>query len=89
MHNVLEPATFGIPIVIGTEFSKFKEAVDLVQLKGVISVKNQEQFSAIFNRFKMDEKFRKETGKINHNYIQTHKGAIEKVMSYIHKKLNN
>ena len=89
LHNVLEPATFGIPIVIGTEFSKFKEAVDLVQLKGVISVKNQEQFSAIFNRFKMDEKFRKETGKINHNYIQTHKGAIEKVMSYIHKKLNN
>lgn len=89
LHNTLEPATFGVPIVIGTDFNKFKEAVDLVQLKGVISVKNQEEFSSAFHRFKTDESFREETGKINHNYIQTNKGATEKVMTYIHKKLKN
>lgn len=89
LHNTLEPATFGIPIVIGTEFRKFKEAADLVQLKGVISISNQEEFSAIFYRFKTDEKFRKETGKINYNYIQNNKGATEEVMTYIHKKLKN
>jgi len=89
LHNTLEPATFGVPIVIGTEFNKFKEAVDLVELKGVISVKNQEEFSSVFNHFKTDKNFRKETGKINHNYIQNNKGATEKVMTYIHKKLKN
>jgi 3-deoxy-D-manno-octulosonic-acid transferase len=89
LHNTLEAATFGVPIVIGPEYSKFKEAVDLVTLKGCISVSNQEEFSAVFKRFKSDETFRKSTGKINSAYIQQNKGATKKIMSYIDKKLNN
>jgi len=89
LHNILEPATFGVPIVIGPEFSKFKEAVDLVALKGCISVNNQQEFSSIFSRLKSDSEFRIATGKINQKYIQENKGATEEVMNYIHKKLNN
>ena len=48
LHNILEPATFGIPIVIGNQYKKFKEAIDLVALKGCISISNQEEFSSIF-----------------------------------------
>lgn len=88
LHNILEAATFGVPVVIGPEYNKFKEAVDLVNLKGCISVNNQQEFSEIFNRFKTDEIFRKTTGKINSDYIQQHKGAIEKIMKYINKQLN-
>ena len=44
LHNIIEPAVFGIPIVIGPKFSKFKEALDLVEAKGCIAVKNQENF---------------------------------------------
>ena len=89
LHNTLEAATFGVPIVIGPEFSKFKEAVDLVKVKGCISVSNQQEFSEIFTRFKNEESFRKSTGKINSDYIQQNKGATEKIMNYIDKKLNN
>lgn len=87
LHNTLEAATFGVPIVIGPEYGKFKEAVDLVNLKGVISVTNQEEFSAILAQFKSDETFRKNTGTINSDYIQQNKGATKKIMNYIHKKL--
>jgi 3-deoxy-D-manno-octulosonic-acid transferase len=89
LHNTLEAATFGVPIVIGPQYDKFKEASDLVKLGGCISVKNQEEFSAIFQRLKTDEVFRKETGKINLDYIQQNKGATKKIMQYIDKKLNN
>ena len=88
LHNILEPATFGVPIVIGPEYSKFKEAVDLVALKGCISINNQDEFSSIFNQLKTDEDFRKETGEINQNYIQQNKGATKKIMEYISRKLN-
>jgi 3-deoxy-D-manno-octulosonic-acid transferase len=87
LHNILEPATFGVPIVIGPEYSKFKEALDLVELKGCISVNNQEEFSSIFNRLKTDQGYRNETGEINQNYIQQNKGATKTIMNYIEQKL--
>jgi 3-deoxy-D-manno-octulosonic-acid transferase len=87
LHNILEPATFGIPIVIGTEYSKFKEAVDLVALKGCITVNNQSAFSSIFNKLKSNDAFRKETGNINDSYIKKNIGATAQIMEYINKQL--
>ncbi|MFY0629093.1 MAG: 3-deoxy-D-manno-octulosonic acid transferase [Flavobacteriaceae bacterium] len=87
LHNVLEPAVFGVPIVIGPEFSKFKEAIDLVEKKGCISVNNQSAFSSIFNQLKTDSGFRKETGNINSTYIKENIGATAQIMDYIHKQL--
>ena len=86
LHNILEPATFGIPIVIGPQFTKFNEAIDLVRLKGCVSVKNQQEFSSIFNKLKIDEDFRKETGNINDTYIKKNIGATAQIMklSLIH-----
>jgi len=87
LHNILEPATFGVPVVIGNHFDKFKEAVDLVGLKGCISIGNQHQFSSIFTRLKSDEIYRKLTGEINATYIQEHLGATKKIMNYLKLKL--
>ena len=83
LHNILEPATFGIPIVIGSEYEKFKEALDLVNLKGCISVKNQSAFSSIFNKLKNDINFRNEMGGINKTYIESNRGATAQIMQYI------
>ena len=83
LHNVLEPATFGIPVVIGNTFDKFKEAVDLVKSGGCIAIKNQEEFTDSFTKLKDDEQFRTLTGVINKRYIEAHLGATKLVMKYI------
>jgi 3-deoxy-D-manno-octulosonic-acid transferase len=88
LHNILEPATFGIPVVIGHTFDKFKEAVDLVKIGGCISIKNQEEFTNIFVNLKEDESYRKSTGGLNSRYIETHLGATKLVMNYIKTVLN-
>jgi 3-deoxy-D-manno-octulosonic-acid transferase len=87
LHNILEPATFGIPVVIGNKYEKFKEAVDLVKIGGCISIKNQEEFTANFISFKKDENFRKLTGVINKRYIKDHLGATKLVMNYVKDKI--
>ena len=87
LHNILEPATFGVPVVIGNKYRKFKEAVDLVSLKGCFSIKNQLEFNAIFTKLKEDEIFRKKTGQINSKYIQEHLGATILIMNYLKTKL--
>ena len=87
LHNILEPATFGIPVVIGNKYDKFKEAVDLVDLKGCISICNQDEFSSVFMKLKADENYRKSTGKINQKYIQENLGATKIIMNYLKTQL--
>ena len=87
LHNILEPATFGIPVVIGNKYEKFKEALDLVALKGCISISNQEELSSIFIKFHADENYRKTVGEINKQYIQQNLGATTLIMNYLKTQL--
>jgi 3-deoxy-D-manno-octulosonic-acid transferase len=87
LHNILEPATFGIPVVIGNKYDKFKEAIDLVHIGGCISVKNQNEFTESFIDLKKDESFRKLTGVINKRYIEDHLGATKLIMNYVATKI--
>ncbi|PQJ79747.1 3-deoxy-D-manno-octulosonic acid transferase [Polaribacter porphyrae] len=87
LHNILEPATFGIPVVIGNKYDKFKEAVDLVKIGGCVSIKNQKEFSDTFSKLKEDENFRSLTGIINKKYIQENLGATNLIMNYLKNKI--
>ena len=50
IHNILEAATFGKPVIIGPNYYKFKEAVDLIELGGAFSVSNENEFKAEFSK---------------------------------------
>jgi len=83
IHNVLEPATFGVPVVIGPNFKKFREAKDLVNLGGVVSTSDHESVNAILKKFSEEDVFRKERGEIALNYIKQSLGASDKIMNYL------
>lgn len=83
LHNILEPAVFGIPIIIGKKFSKFQEAKDLTHLKGVISVKNEEEFSSEIQNLIKNPKIAQEKGQINFNYIKEKQGATKIILEKI------
>ncbi len=83
LHNILEPATFGIPIVIGKHFMKFPEAKKLKQMEGLFSVANAEECFQILNSLVGDEQFRIKTGKIAKEYVSMNTGATKKVSDYI------
>lgn len=87
LHNTLEPAVFGIPVLTGPNYKGFMEAEQLVELKGVLPVKNASELQTAINRYFKDDKFRRKTGEINHLYIQENKGAtvnlIKKIKSIL------
>lgn len=83
LHNILEPATFGIPIVIGDKFDKFQEAVDLVKLGGCFSISNQKGLNGIFDKLLNNGTFRQSSGKIAADFIQENRGATQKIIEYI------
>src|SRR5690606_30397956 len=49
LHNILEPATFGVPIIIGKNHVGFPEAQRLKDLKGLFTVENSDDAKNIFN----------------------------------------
>lgn len=83
VHNLLEPATFGIPIVIGPNFSHFAEAIALVDLEGCVSIKNQSELNDAFNVLLQNEEERLEKGNICSTFVQMNKGATEHILSNI------
>jgi 3-deoxy-D-manno-octulosonic-acid transferase len=87
VHNILEPATFGVPIVIGPAYKKYKEVVDLVALNGCKVIANQNEFSTIFTKLKEDEDYRNQLAQINKHFIKDNIGATQTTMKYINKQL--
>lgn len=83
LHNTLEPAVFGIPVLIGPKYAGFKEAEDLVRLKGVISIPDQKSFAIELNKLLHSPKYYNETGRVNSHYISERKGASTLIMTYI------
>ena len=83
VHNILEPATFGIPIVIGPNFSHFAEAIALVNLGGCASISNQSELNAAFNLLLSNEDIRHENGHICSTFVQMNKGATTAIMNHI------
>lgn len=75
VHNILEPATFGVPIVIGPNFSHFAEATDLVHLEGCISISNGDELSQTFRILITNDTIRSKKGIICRNFVNTNKGA--------------
>lgn len=87
LHNTLEPAVFGIPILIGPNYSGFKEAEDLILQKGILSIKNTLEFKEVMNLLLSDKKLYNQTSDINKNYVINNTGASIQILDYIRKVL--
>ena len=83
IHNILEAATYGIPVAFGPKYQKFKEARDLVSLQGATSVRNQQEFYALLDKLVKNRPVREERGKICLDYVKKNLGATAKIISII------
>lgn len=83
VHNILEPATFGIPIIIGPNYSHFAEATALVHQEGCVSIKDQKQMNQAFDLLVQNPDERHEKGHICSTFVQMNKGATDKILNLI------
>lgn len=85
IHNLLEPATYGRPVIIGPEYSRFHEAEMLVQLWGTIVINNAAELGKAIKALN-DPYYYGQTVEITSRFVEEHKGATEKIMRYIQEK---
>lgn len=83
LHNILEACVFKVPVLIGKNYRKFKESIDLVNLGGVISVKNQNEFNNQFEKLINDKNYRSQISNKTSNYFKGKTGATKKITEKI------
>ena len=86
LHNILEPAIFKNPILIGKNYLNFPEAINLIAENGAISVKDAKEFKRILNELIENKRERIKMGKINFNYIKSNLGTTKNVISYLKER---
>ncbi|MBS3776287.1 MAG: 3-deoxy-D-manno-octulosonic acid transferase [Bacteroidales bacterium] len=83
IHNILEPATFGLPVVFGPHHEKFKEAVDLKNMGGGFSVDSYTSFSELMDAFLDDREQVRQTGRISRQYVEDRAGGTSRILQHI------
>ena len=83
LHNTMEPAVFGIPIIIGPQYHGFKEAEDLVTKGGILSISDQDGFNELMRKLIENPAKAKEQGIINSAYINANVGAANRILDHI------
>jgi 3-deoxy-D-manno-octulosonic-acid transferase len=87
IHNILEAAVYGLPIFIGPNFSKFKEAVDLVKSNSTFVINQTSDLQLAITRIEADLEEYKRIVATNKKYVESRKGSTEVVIGYL--ELNN
>jgi 3-deoxy-D-manno-octulosonic-acid transferase len=85
IHNTLEAAAFGLPVIFGPNYQKFNEARELIALKAGFSINNETELKGIVETLINDEAFYDLTSKKVFNYVKENVGATKMIMKYIDK----
>ena len=87
IHNILEAAVYGIPVLFGPNYRKFREAKELIIAGGGFSFDNEDSFRSLMEKMTADPEFRRSTGRLVADYVQQNSGVTEKILKEL--PLNN
>jgi 3-deoxy-D-manno-octulosonic-acid transferase len=83
VHNVLEAAVWAKPVIIGPNYEKYREAMELIECGGAFSFSKKEDLKQIVSKLKADPEFTKALGQKAKAYIEKHAGATQKIIDWI------
>ncbi len=86
IHNTLEAAVYGIPVIFGPKYQKFKEAVSLIREGGAFSISNGEQLREVLNSLIQTPAIAETAGQKALNYVDSQLGATEIIVKELTQK---
>jgi 3-deoxy-D-manno-octulosonic-acid transferase len=82
IHNILEAATFGLPVIFGPNYKKFTEAKELIKFGGAFSIKHVFEFEKTVQLLS-DEQVLKTASMISKMYVKSRVGATDRILSEV------
>ncbi len=87
IHNVLEPAVYGIPVLFGPKFSNSQEAYRLIESKGGFSVNSKTDIYKLLRKLFAEKNYRKEIGNNARKFVESNIGATDKIVKILKEYL--
>jgi 3-deoxy-D-manno-octulosonic-acid transferase len=87
VHNVLEAAVYGIPVLFGPKIDNSQEAKHLLEKGGAIKIRNKREAYRRLRELFSNEEMRDSMGKISYSYVHNNLGATRKIIQEIYKFL--
>lgn len=89
IHNINEAAVYSMPVIFGPRHYKFKEAHDLIELKGAFAITNKNEFNEVLDRFSANPVLLADAGKTAGQYIKRNLGATDLIYSDLFETKNS
>lgn len=86
IHNTLEAAVYGKPVMFGPVFHKFKEAADLTKNGGAITIGSAEECSVAVKKLLDNGEVYARSCAASRNYVYSNRGATQRIVNYIQEK---
>lgn len=83
LHNIQEPVTFGVPVIFGPVYHKFREAVDLVASGGAFTVTETPGLTEIILQLLSDKEYYKKASLTCKNYVEKNRGATDIIIQFL------
>jgi len=83
IHNTLEAAAFGLPVIFGPAYHKFKEANDLITLQGGLSINNESELKVTMAFLLEDGERYKSIRQSVKDYVRDNTGATSTIVDHI------
>ncbi len=83
IHNILEAATFGKPVIFGPNYQKFREARELIGLGGAFTVDNAGELSELAAKFLSDDDLREKASTVAEKYVTENTGATGRITRHL------
>lgn len=82
IHNILEAAVYGLPVLFGPKYQKFDEAKELIKLGGAYSFETKEEFKIETDLFFSDKNHLDKKSKISKQFVETGAGAVDTIIKH-------
>lgn len=83
IHNTLEATVYGIPVLFGPRYQKFKEARDLIKVGGGFSISSKEEFTDKMDELLTNQQTLATAGKSAGNFVCGNAGATEQILKEV------
>ncbi|MCX7728425.1 MAG: 3-deoxy-D-manno-octulosonic acid transferase [Bacteroidia bacterium] len=88
IHNILEPAVYGLPVIFGKKYHKFYEATELIKMKAAFAITNETELSDVLENLLGSNTIYTSAQHAVNEFIDEHKGGVSRTMTVLEKYLN-
>lgn len=83
IHNILEAAVWGRPVIFGPNYRKYREAIELIAAGGAFSISDETELKHLVSKLLENQQYQQAAGSNSKNYVMGNVGATKRIIQFV------